>query len=123
MFSGAKLDKFPGSQLLDLFGRASSSAPNTPAHSSKGTVTTNSKPSTPAHSKVRLLNVVALCCIAGRDKNFCFIPRLRETFSVQFPTTSLFHSRCFLERLINLILSRDPHEGRTTSSLHCDASF
>ena len=35
MFAGAKLDKFPGSQLLDLFTKGSSSAPNTPAHNSK----------------------------------------------------------------------------------------
>ena len=34
MFAGAKLDKFPGVHLLDLF-KSSSSAPNTPAHNSK----------------------------------------------------------------------------------------
>ncbi len=55
MFSNAKLDKFPGSGLLDLFNRGSSSAPNTPAHSSKSNnaaaaaPTANSKPTTPAH--------------------------------------------------------------------------
>ena len=35
MFAGAKLDKFPGAHLLDLFTKGSSSAPNTPAHNSK----------------------------------------------------------------------------------------